>query len=221
MNWFRINKAATEWPTTGGYQDWKPILRLEGAGQCVYCAIHEQSFGGERNFHVEHFKPKSKPPFRRLRNAFDNLFYACAICNTFKGSVWPGAVPVNFSRAGFVDPSRFDYCVIFAVDPKTAQLSSETRAGRYMLEQLHLNRMQLILERRVALAQTRLLQEEARLRALLGQWEKDGYPASVSPLIKRSTDALGAVVRLQVGFQRIAPYEPQDVRRGPKRRKRS
>lgn len=218
MNWFRINKAATSQPRSGTYQDWKPLLALEAKNQCVYCSIHEQSFGGERNFHVEHFKPKSR--FTSLRNHYDNLFYACAICNTFKGSAWPGVVPSDFSRAGFIDPSKADYSSVFQIDGPTGQISAERLAGRYMLEHLHLNRTQLILERRVLVLEARLLKEEARLSGLIGQWEAAGCPASVGPLIRKAYEAIGNVVRLQVIFRRLRPYEPKDVRR-PKKRGRA
>ena len=59
-------KEKTQQPTKGKYSDWKEILAEEGFNQCVYCAIPDACFGGIRNFHVEHYRPKSK--FKKLEN---------------------------------------------------------------------------------------------------------------------------------------------------------
>ena len=62
MNWKRVPKEKSNQPAKGTYSDWKVDLSKEGFHQCVYCTITEHSFGGIRNFHVEHFKPKSVFP---------------------------------------------------------------------------------------------------------------------------------------------------------------
>ena len=41
------------------------------------------------HFHIDHFRPKKKYP--RLALAYANLYYACGLCNTFKGDAWPSA----------------------------------------------------------------------------------------------------------------------------------
>jgi 5-methylcytosine-specific restriction endonuclease McrA len=103
MNWRRIPKEKTVQPKKGRYSDWKEILAEEGFNQCVYCAIPDACFGGIRNFHVEHYRPKSK--FEKLENDIKNLFYACAICNTFKGDDWPGEPEKDFFAPCYPDPS--------------------------------------------------------------------------------------------------------------------
>src|SRR5688500_18636223 len=108
----RIPKEKTPPPESGTYQDWKALLADEGAHQCVYCAITEASFGGIRNFHVEHFRPKSL--FQDLVNAFKNLFYACAICNVFKGDDWKEPCGEQH-HMGYLDPSVVDYSDILDV----------------------------------------------------------------------------------------------------------
>lgn len=74
MNWKRIPKENSSQPSTGTYKDWKELLSVEGFHQCVYCSISEAEFGGIRNFHVEHYKPKSLPAFASLVNTYTNLF---------------------------------------------------------------------------------------------------------------------------------------------------
>src|SRR5262249_35031221 len=145
--------------------------------QCVYCAIHEGRFGGERNFHVEHFKPKGNSRFRSLENVYKNLYYACAICNTFKGDEWPGSVGRTFSRVGFIDPSITDYCLVFAKDNNSAEISGRNIAARYMIEQLYLNRPQLILERRLRNAERALSSETQRLEQSVQAWRAAGAPS--------------------------------------------
>lgn len=208
MRWFRIDKSATSPPTTGLYKDWKRLLGTEGRNQCVYCTISEANFGGERNFHVEHFKPKSR--FKRLTNNFLNLFYACAICNTFKGSEWPGLPGPAFARVGFVDPSVDDYCLIFTIDKATGEISSPNIAGRYMVEQLNLNRPQLVLERRIRNSYTQLEVEQTRLMSLLAQ-------DKVSPkMVKKAVSAYNNIVTLFRIAPMIVPYVAADARRKPK-----
>ena len=60
MEWFKIFKENSVQPKTGKYSDWKEIIADECKHQCVYCALSESRFGGIRNFHVEHYRPKSK-----------------------------------------------------------------------------------------------------------------------------------------------------------------
>jgi hypothetical protein len=68
MKWKLVPKRGSSQPTTGTYIDWKSLLANEGFHQCVYCALPDAALGGERNFHVEHYKPKSKAKFRHLEN---------------------------------------------------------------------------------------------------------------------------------------------------------
>src|SRR5690348_3548406 len=104
MNWRLIDKSKTKQPRNGKYSDWKGLLAKEGFWQCVYCSIKEQRWGGERNFTVEHYKPKSL--FPNLENNIKNLFYACSVCNGFKHFHWPKGRPTNFNKAIYPNPSR-------------------------------------------------------------------------------------------------------------------
>ncbi len=146
MKWIRVEKSRTAQPKTGNYRQWKPILANEGRHQCVYCAIPESRFGGTWNFHVEHYRPRAR--FLDLENTIGNLFYSCAICNTFKGDDWPNEPMLTHRIASYPDASRHDYNNLFNIDIGSGMIIGRYTASRYMVEKLYLNRPQLILERR-------------------------------------------------------------------------
>lgn len=155
MNWKRISKEVSIAPTVGTYSDWKPQLSVEGFHQCVYCTISENSFGGIRNFHVEHYRPKGLPEFRHLENVYSNLFYACAICNSFKSNDWPAEPNANFDNPFYPDPSVVDYGLLFKVDISTGLIDNKNITGSYLINKLYLNRPQLIINRKESLAENK------------------------------------------------------------------
>jgi hypothetical protein len=171
----------------------------------VYCAIPDAAMGGVRNFHVEHYRPKSR--FPDLENMFTNLFYACPICNTFKGNDWP-AEPELEIRC-YPDPSVIDYEQLFTINPQSGEIHGNLVASRYIVEKIHLNRGQLILERRlqILLSKARTLREE--IRNLLDQLPND----NANQLLRRFTALLNDMHDLRDRLQTITPYEPQDVQR--------
>ncbi len=147
MNWKLVKKDATKQPKNGSYHDWKPLLAKEGFNQCIYCAIHENSMGGVRNFHVEHYRPKSI--FKDKENDYCNLFYACPICNTFKSNDWPSEPVDDNSIASYPNPSEIDYNLLFNIDNPKGLIEGKNVAAKYIQEKMFLNRPQLIIERRV------------------------------------------------------------------------
>lgn len=148
MRWRQIPKHPSKQPKKGTYKDWKHLLAEEAHNQCVYCAIHDSALGGIRNFHVEHYKPKADSRFSHLENIYSNLFYACPICNSFKGDDWPCNPRKNHSIVCYPDPSKIDYCSLFDVDASLMIIRGQNVASRYLVERLHLNRTQLIFARR-------------------------------------------------------------------------
>ena len=147
MKWKRIPKENSEQPASGIYSDWKDILAEEGAHQCVYCAIPEPRFGGIRNFHVEHYRPKSNKRFKKLINDIHNLYFACAICNTFKSDDWPAEPDPTYRIQCYPDPSVTDYSDIISI-LDNGRVDGRYPASKYVTEMLFLNRPQLIYERR-------------------------------------------------------------------------
>lgn len=199
MKWILINKSKTAQPTAGNYSKWKPILRKEGMHQCVYCAIHEGSFGGERNFHVEHHKPKKQ--FPKLVDDIHNLFYCCAICNSFKGSDWPEDPTLQYPY-----PAGIDYSTFLGVDVNSSVVSNE-RHGRYIIERLYLNRPQLILMRQFSAALEEIRGELPTLRRLITQDTLSG------PTLSKLSLTLVRAVELLSKVPAVVPYNSDDVSR--------
>lgn len=74
-------------PAFTKYRDYKPFLKREFNGRCVYCC--KLDLGQDPSaFHVEHYRPKSEKWFPELETIYTNLFYSCAGCNRRKGIYW-------------------------------------------------------------------------------------------------------------------------------------
>ena len=208
MIWKIINKEAGWQPTTGTYRDWKPQLAEEGHNQCVYCAIHENSMGGIRNFHVEHYRPKSK--FPELINNYSNLFYACPVCNTYKSNDWPNEPVDDNSIASYPNPSEIDYCELFTNDTKQGIVEGNNIAAKYMQEKIFLNRPQLIHARRIHNILGRGKEEIEKTKNLLGKIKDDKdyrrFSEKLMCLWSRFDD-------LQDTLRKIPHYSADDIRR--------
>lgn len=205
MNWFRIPKENAIQPQTGTYGDWKIQLAEEASHQCVYCAIPDAAMGGIRNFHVEHYRPKSR--FPALENIYTNLFYACPVCNTFKSNDWP-AEP-DFETRCYPDPSVNDYRQLFIIDLQSGEIHGNVVASRYMVEKIHLNRGQLILERRLQTILSKARTLRGDVQNLLDQLPNQDVPQ----LLRRYNSILSQMHDLRDQLQTITPYQPQDVQR--------
>jgi len=210
MEWKRVPKEHSKQPPTGKYSDWKEILAEEGYFQCVYCAIHESCFGGIRNFHVEHYRPKAK--FRKLENDIRNLFYACPICNTFKGDDWPNEPVEDFSNPSYPDPSRVEYNEIFKIDTSSGEIKAKYIAPKYMIEKMNLNRPQLITERRIFCAYLKLREfEEFFIRIIPDLMKnKDGRARY---FLAQITEKFIEISSLHREFRSVRPYRETDIKR--------
>lgn len=216
MNWQRIPKESTPLPTQGTiYSDWKTELSIEGFHQCVYCTISETSFGGIRNFHVEHYKPKGIPKFASLKDVFSNLFYACAICNTFKSDDWPADPVDDCSIDCFPNPSVKSYGELFTVDRSAALINGRNVTGTYILHKLYLNRPQLIINRKENIAEEAyqsLISEVKDQKATLFTLSENGNSEAL--LLLKQLDT--AVQGLEVIFhtrESSNPYTSQQTKR--------
>lgn len=213
MKWKRIPKETSAQPAAGKYSDWKHLLAEEGFHQCVYCALHDASFG-ERNFHVEHYKPKSNYRFRHLEHVFANLFYACPVCNVFKSDSWPRAPKKDHSLEAYPNPSTCDYSDLFEVSTASGQITGKFIASRFVIARLHLNREQLVTERRIFHNDERMLKlmsffatkkEDLLTRAKQGDKEAIDF---ISRLLNLYTD----MQTLQVTYRQTPTYIPQQFR---------
>lgn len=217
MNWRLIDKSQTPQPR-GRYPDWKQLLRAEAAQRCVYCAIHEAAYGGYRNFHIDHYRPKSRPEFEHLTHRYENLFYSCAICNGFKKDTWPADPHPEHSVAAFIDPSLVDYAGVFEVSGQSFVVEGRNVAARFMVEQLYLNRAQLIQERELVSLRKEVEAAAAAATSAIVEWAKSGLETARDSIAGASI-LQTQIVRLLAQLDEVAPYEPVDVQRKPRRRR--
>lgn len=218
MKWVQVDRARAQCPRSGTYDKWKHIVRAHCAEQCVYCAIPESRFGGLRNFHVEHYRPKGNKRFRLLINKIDNLLYACSVCNSFKGDDWPSDPAVDHSCASYPDPVSTDYNLIFTIG-KTYRLRSRYVAGCYVRERLALDRWQLLMERREAALLNRLDGVKTMVRAFIEATLAGKVPDAARPLSSMMFSALQDISDVRERLRDVAPYGEGDVKR-PKKKKR-
>ena len=213
MKWKRISKKNTSQPTRGVYSDWKHILAEEGFHQCVYCALHDATFG-ERNFHVEHYKPKSHPKFKQLENDIRNLFYACPVCNVFKGDSWPRAPKSDHSVEAFPNPSECDYNSLFKISLRTKEVTGKFVASKYLVTRLHLNRAQLIIERRIFYADEVKMQLVKISLLLFSQLREraDQGDERASKYCERLYKVLCELEDLNTGYRRTSTYTCDELR---------
>lgn len=193
-------------PDSGRWHQWKETIAEHCGGSCVYCAITEGRFGGIRNFHVEHFRPKVK--FPHLEDDITNLYLACAICNVLKSDDWPDEPAPDHSLAAYPDPSVTDYNTLFTVSPETYEVSAATPAGKYLVERILLNRAQLILERRLGALLISLSEFEDWVELSLSKMK----PAEV----KDTSAILLDISRVKTSALLARPYRNADTKRPPK-----
>lgn len=198
-------------PKTGGYADWKQLIAITCGNSCVYCGIDDATYGGLDNFHVEHYRPKSR--FVKLKNSIENLYLACAICNRFKGDDWPNEPSPSHDVVAYPDPIFVDYNSLFYIERGTCIISGVNIASRYVVERLYLNRPQLIRERRLSASLQRLdtLFEAAKTLA-----ERGRNPAAEGALTRAALDLLQAsaeALKLAISALKASPYQLADVRR--------
>ncbi|MDX1960953.1 MAG: hypothetical protein SFU98_20455 [Leptospiraceae bacterium] len=214
MNWKRIPKENSVQPSTGTYSDWKGHLAKEGFHQCVYCTIKESSFGGIRNFHVEHYKPKGKADFKSLTNIFTNLFYACSICNSFKSDDFPLNPTEDLNIPSYPDPSKYDYSNFIGIDFSTMEAFGENAASNYMIYKLFLNRPQLLQLRKEYLYYNKTQEIATEAQRIIGELkENSGHYPELSQLILELTDISLRMIQLFIQYNDVIPYSRHDTQR--------
>ena len=213
MRWRRVPKETTIQPTKGKYPDWKHLLAEEGFHQCVYCALHDATFG-ERNFHVEHYKPKSNRRFKHLEDDIKNLFYACPVCNVFKGDSWPRSPKKDHSVEAYPNPSTCDYSDLFKIKINSKEIVGKFVASKYLITRLHLNRAQLITERRIFYADETKSELVKRTRLLFPQLREkaDAGDSKASQYCNKLFQLLCEIDQLNSSFRRTPTYTTDQTR---------
>jgi len=120
-------------PSFTDYRQYKPYLRLEFAGQCVYCRMPD-GLAGADSFGVDHYRPTSR--FPDLGSVYGNLFYSCNRCNRRKGDFWP--TDSQWSE-GAVFPNPCDHRMSEHLRYRGARVQAISRAGEIAVELLMLN----------------------------------------------------------------------------------
>lgn len=212
MEWKRIEKEKSKQPIRGTYKDthWKEQIAKECNNQCIYCCIKDGRFGGLRNFHIEHYKPKSKRCFKHLINNIKNLYLSCPICNSFKKDDWPNNPNKNLDIPCYPDPSKINYGDIINLDIVNFSISGKKIATRYMIERIYLNRPQLILERRrwYKLRERRDLFTNVRHNIEKLKNSKRKY--TLADKLLKMADRYN---KLSIRLEEISPYKLSDIKR--------
>lgn len=196
--WRIINKEHDYRPIEGTYEDWKPHLRRESECRCVYCTLHDSRFGGQRNFHVEHFKPKTNkkfPAFAALENNYDNLFYACAVCNTFKSNSWFDVTEGDWTAKHFPDPSKYDYCNFFEINDDFLIIGTNL-VGKFLVARFHLNRAHLVRERKLSVQFSKNEKTIDRLDRMFGEILLLGVDENILRLYQEYNERKTAYIKL-------------------------
>lgn len=210
MRWQKVDRTLRVQPKAGDYNDWKDQVASECGNRCVYCAVSEGRFGGRRNYHVDHFRPKSK--FADLRKTIHNLYLSCCVCNCFKSDHWPAEPTNDHSVEAFIDPSDFDYNELFAVSATTYEVASKCVAGAYVVEQLFLNRPHLISERRLAILLEEMAARQDAFDEVIEQlFDSDATDArALLQEVLATTKELRSVIKKLV---EAVPYRSEDLKR--------
>lgn len=115
------------------YRSYKPYLRNEFGGQCVYCRMPDTMRGAEQ-FGVDHYRPKSH--FPHLATTYTNLYYCCNACNSRKGNYWP---TLTERRAGRLVPNPCDHVMFAHLRYRASRVESKSSTGAFALDLLDLN----------------------------------------------------------------------------------
>lgn len=127
------------------YKTYKKYLKKEFDEKCVYCLIPDVL--KEESFCVEHYWPREY--FKHLELDYSNLYYACLMCNSYKGSFWP--TEDNLKLGNYL-PNPCDHVMYDHLRFRGAKISPHSRTGKFSEELLHLNDQKFINYREMVLA---------------------------------------------------------------------
>ncbi len=115
--------------TYSNYTSFRQYLKTDFNQRCGYCDDPYIHYGQKIDFHIDHFKPKSK--FPDLETNYNNLVYSCPYCNKAKSDKWK---EVN----GFIDPCEAEYDSHLERNNK-GQIKAKTPRGEYIVNNLRLS----------------------------------------------------------------------------------
>lgn len=112
------------------YRTYKPALRQEFGRRCVYCRKHDVEAEPE-GFHIDHYRPVVR--FPQLERDYENLFYACAACNQYKGDWW-----LERGGRGLL-PNPCDFVMADHLRYRGPRVTPQTTEGEIAVDVLDLN----------------------------------------------------------------------------------
>lgn len=124
------------------YKQYKPDLKAEFAGQCVYCRAIDR-IKGDEGFGVDHYMPQKL--FPHLATEYANLFYACNRCNSWKGSYWPAPAQRKVER---YIPNPCEHAMFEHMRYDDGSVRATSAPGAFTVGHLDLNDPQAIRLRR-------------------------------------------------------------------------
>jgi uncharacterized protein (TIGR02646 family) len=135
------------------YRTYKKYLQLEFGRTCVYCRQPDTS-APNLSFGVDHYRPKSV--FPALVCDYENLYYCCGNCNTYKSDYWPideKKGPVIVNPCDHVMASHLHF------DKTSGEVNSKDFHGAHTVTLLNLNDPSVVeyrLNTLMAIAQLRI-----------------------------------------------------------------
>jgi len=143
-------------PQRKSYRAFKPFLRKEFDGRCVYCALPDL-LKGQDSFGVDHYRPQSA--FPSLITEYNNLFYACNACNSRKRQFWP--TPKQWEKGHFV-PNPCDHVMYQHLRAANAVIQGRTETGRFSIDLLDLNDPASVEYRKLVLDVCKIMSRELK-----------------------------------------------------------
>jgi len=196
-------------PYSKDYTKYKPYLRQDFNYRCAYCTIHEGEFGGLRNFAVEHFRPKWK--FPELECEYTNLYYACCVCNDYKGRRWPSDEDIA-EGLRFSDSCEEDIYEVHFCEQNDGRLKPLTVCGDYTITHIRLNRLHLV--------RLRLRRRNGKAKIHEVQMRINELDAKLSDVEPNQRQSITRELELLKGYLQILdeqfvspriPYEEEDL----------
>jgi hypothetical protein len=110
--------------------------------RCGYCQTQQAVIG--MPLHIEHIIPQAAGGSSEV----DNLWLACPLCNSYKGTQTHAMDPVNDERVPLFNPRAQEWPAHFRWSDDGTEIIGLTPIGRVTIVALKLNRAPLIRARR-------------------------------------------------------------------------
>lgn len=124
------------------YQQYKTHLAEDFSHRCAYCNLRDKDV--TTYFEIDHFVPQAEIEkhngLEYLVTDYENLVYACKLCNGAKSNLFEGDLLKNpYDNTRFYNPVTTDYNTIFFRD-RHGTISSKDKKGRASIIDLKLYR---------------------------------------------------------------------------------